>query len=380
MMNKKGITIGRILLYVLFLTLIGIFIYTCYVTYKKIHEPKEENSIIRKVDNNSVTINPVDSISYLNMTLMENPFGTGSNNPFYPNNSFSVTPYASSTNIYNGAITSNSYDLLIANTFENYKVNYNIVTIPDTYVYQFMSFKCNINVTDFNFTITGSDATDYYSLFFVTDTYMNENNIITNFNRIDNLRVGSHYNFVDIRPSSTANASKILYFGFGVCSTITYNTKFFINTNYKVNASSNPSFPLHLLPTLTDITMSFDPVVLTGNNQEIWQDGYDKGYQTAIESTNNAVGDLVDQNNVLSSQVYDLTSRVNQQATIIESLQAQLNNANNGFKSLFFTMADIPFKTVHNALGFEFWGVNLFTFFVGIITALGLLWLIKKIL
>ena len=52
----------------------------------------------------------------------------------------------------------------------------------------------------------------------------------------------------------------------------------------------------------------------------------------------------------------------------------------NNFKDVFFTMADIPFYTVHNALGFEFFGVNLFRFFTGVLTALGIIWLIRKIL
>lgn len=119
-----------------------------------------------------------------------------------------------------------------------------------------------------------------------------------------------------------------------------------------------------------------------GNDQ--WILGYQTGYAAGVANADSA---LATQNVELQNAIADLTSdnlnlnsRVNQQSDIINQLNNELQQSQNNFKGLFFTFADIPFRTVSNALGFEFWGINLFRFFVGIITALGIVWLIKKII
>lgn len=117
---------------------------------------------------------------------------------------------------------------------------------------------------------------------------------------------------------------------------------------------------------------------------EQWNLGFQEGYRSGQSAANEALQIAYDnamiQVNDLTSQVNDLTSRVNSQSSIIDNLQNQINNANLGFKNFFFTMADVPFKTVSNVLGFEVFGLNLFQFFTGILTALGCIWLIKKFL
>lgn len=63
----------------------------------------------------------------------------------------------------------------------------------------------------------------------------------------------------------------------------------------------------------------------------------------------------------------------------IDSLREQIQE-NFGWKQFFYGLVDIPFATMSNVLDFELFGVNLFTAFLGIITTLIVIWLVKKFL
>ena len=70
MKNKKGVSVGRIILYCLFLTLIFLFIYTLFISFKAM---KKNDSIssndfttsLRMVDNNSIAVkNLYNKVAY----------------------------------------------------------------------------------------------------------------------------------------------------------------------------------------------------------------------------------------------------------------------------------------------------------------------------
>lgn len=65
--------------------------------------------------------------------------------------------------------------------------------------------------------------------------------------------------------------------------------------------------------------------------------------------------------------------------TLNKSLQEQVNDSI-GWQSLFFSMADTPFKTISNALGFDVLGINLYNVLIGFLTLLAIMYCIKKIL
>lgn len=110
------------------------------------------------------------------------------------------------------------------------------------------------------------------------------------------------------------------------------------------------------------------------------------GATASIQSYNNGYNDGVNFMSYYKNE-YDIISREYESARrdiatlrdINESLNEQLSSGL-GWKSLFFAMADTPLKTVSNVLGFELFGLNLFTTFIGMITVLGIVFLLKKLI
>ena len=101
---------------------------------------------------------------------------------------------------------------------------------------------------------------------------------------------------------------------------------------------------------------NYDYYGLNGEYRNQWNDSIFESYQTTIES-------LQQRNDTLTKQV--------------NTLNEQLNDTL-GWKPLFFAIADVPFKTVQNFLGFEVLGVDMFGAFIGFITVLAILWVLKK--
>lgn len=100
---------------------------------------------------------------------------------------------------------------------------------------------------------------------------------------------------------------------------------------------------------------------------------YSQGFQNGVNS-------ISDELNFYKKEYERQKGIINSQTQTIENLNNELENSGLGWKPLFFAMADTPFKVVKNALGFEVFGVDLFGAFVGFLTLLAILWVIKKIM
>lgn len=108
---------------------------------------------------------------------------------------------------------------------------------------------------------------------------------------------------------------------------------------------------------------------------DLYQIGYDDGFRGAegtISYLNYQINELTSKNNQLVESNNVLKQR-------IEVLEDNLSD-NFGFSQVFFALADTPFKTASNMLGFELFGVNLFNALIGFITVLACIWLLKKFL
>lgn len=108
---------------------------------------------------------------------------------------------------------------------------------------------------------------------------------------------------------------------------------------------------------------------------------------TPTHSNYNYYGSNGEYRNIWNDSVYlqqqdvitSLRYQINSLQQTINSLNEQVSNQY-GWKSLFFAMADTPFKTVSNFLGFDVLGINLFNVLIGFITLLACLWVVKKII
>ena len=140
----------------------------------------------------------------------------------------------------------------------------------------------------------------------------------------------------------------------------------FINGIYIVLNRSGSDFVVPNVATCNiDNTISWDLYQLGFNDgYASQQDKYDV-LNSKFNQLSNNYDNLVATNNILKEQ--------------ITNLQNALNN-NFGFRNVFFALADTPFKTASNMLGFELFGVNLFNALIGFITVLACIWLLKKFL
>lgn len=107
-------------------------------------------------------------------------------------------------------------------------------------------------------------------------------------------------------------------------------------------------------------------------------------YQTALEGYQQG---YEDGRNSLTSTIEAYEETIDSKDLIIDNLQSEnarlnemLSNVNGSWQSLFFAMADTPFKTISSALGFDLFGMNLFSAFIGILTVLAIFFIFKKII
>lgn len=105
-------------------------------------------------------------------------------------------------------------------------------------------------------------------------------------------------------------------------------------------------------------------IIIKGFNNAI--DTYESGFNDGVASLQSTIDGLNENIQVLK----------NQNAT----LKTQLEHGNSSWTSLFFAMADTPFKTASNFLGFEIFGVNLFNALIGFITILAIFWVFKRLI
>jgi hypothetical protein len=406
MKNKKGISIGRIILYVLFLSLIALFIYTLFITFNAMKKKKIEdnsvNSSLRFAYNNQFDYSAADYIqsAYLNFCRSNSVARDIYYNVFninyvddlvftYSNtdSSYVHTALPSVTQEGNnypylatGFVDDNVFHLgdMIKNLYNNAKaveveenngnfVDFNYFTDFSNYRSAVIVINCDIPVELFNFSVSGnfnaagcdiyfSGSSDTSSTIFKGGGYQN-----------------GVYNSSSLPSGFLSTYSRIKKLIFPIWQRYSDSEQGFYITPSPYN--------YNYLNVLSNFTLDLTFNVYT--NSSDYQQGYDAGYQNGLStgagSSSAYIEELQRANNSLNSQISDLKSRVDQQSYIINHLNDELQHQSTNFKGLFFTFADIPFKTVSNALGFEFWGVNLFRFFVGVITALGILWLIKRL-
>lgn len=93
---------------------------------------------------------------------------------------------------------------------------------------------------------------------------------------------------------------------------------------------------------------------------------YDDGYNDGKASLQPTIDGLNENIEILKNQV--------------RLLNEQLQQGNSSWYSLFFAMADTPFKTASNFLGFELFGINLFNALIGFITILAIFWVFKRLI
>lgn len=247
-----------------------------------------------------------------------------------------------------------------------------------------ISYNCDINIQYFNFTMYYNFPTSTsFNIYFYVMTDVGSVRF-TDFNFTATTR--SH-NFIGSSIlSSLPTANRVLRFGFGLAqNSNANNTSSYLPNSNGTSSNTNGinyignvynTYYNSLNQTAKDelCYITFDTYTYSND----YLNGYDNGYNDAINSQNSVITDLTRQVTDLSNNIDGLNNVITQQQNIIQNLQLQLDQSNQNFKGFFFTVADIPFRTIGNVLGFEVFGVNLFQFFIGVITALGMIWLIKK--
>ena len=132
----------------------------------------------------------------------------------------------------------------------------------------------------------------------------------------------------------------------------------------------------------------FNRVIITIYNIDISHYGDPNSYLlTSIsyfDGYSQALKDIQPQFDLYETEIANLNDTISNNTTTINILKSQISNLqeavndNLGWASLFLGMADTPLKVVHSVLGFELFGLNLFTTFIGIITILAIVYILKK--
>lgn len=248
-----------------------------------------------------------------------------------------------------------------------------------------IGYNCNIPIESFNFTmyynfpINANISPNFY-------VYTDVGSVrFTNFT-FNATTLNHTFSYTEIL-SSLPNATKVFRFGFAYASSSNTNYTYYLPCYANISALSgvnNDSNNVYrnYFNSLTDTQkdnccyISF----ATTTYPIDYTEGYNNGYNDAINYTNGQINQLNNTIITLQNNINELSNTISNQNITIQSLQNQLNNANTNFKGFFFTLADTPIRTISNCLGFEVFGINLFQFFIGVLTALGCIWLIKKLL
>lgn len=120
----------------------------------------------------------------------------------------------------------------------------------------------------------------------------------------------------------------------------------------------------------TNISNSFSIQI---NAYQTVLEGYQQGYEAGRDSMTSTIESLQEQ--IDSLDLYN-SYLSNDNLRLME----ELNNTNGSWQALFFAMADTPFRTIGSALGFDLFGMNLFSAFIGILTVLAILFVFKKLI
>lgn len=151
------------------------------------------------------------------------------------------------------------------------------------------------------------------------------------------------------------------------------------NTSYYLNEISNPytfyAYNLTNLKSGVELRLTENSSIsslkygyyysfVTNND---WQSGYNQG--------------LIDSNKKVNETIVSKDSIINDLKKQIDSLNDTLNGYRTNeysFESLFWGIGSIPFGVLSQMLNFEVMGINLFGLLSGLLTAILLIWLIKR--
>lgn len=109
---------------------------------------------------------------------------------------------------------------------------------------------------------------------------------------------------------------------------------------------------------------------------------YDLGYNDAISESSKTINDLNNTINDLNDTVTNQGSKINTLNNTITSLQNSLNdsvNSNFSLSSLVYSVMNIPFMIFQNGLNVEFMGINLWGLLSGVLCAMFIIFILKKI-
>ena len=411
MKNKKGIAWIKTILFFALITLFTILVIFIMQYIKKANKDKlkANKNELRMIE--PTEYNPINDIySYYIYSYANSNFAINSN---YATNVFN---YESNSNVYYwgqyiSSDNSQHINAIWNNTTSSYtfplaqEVNKNdniLYLAKDLYNSHYIArnhiswnsvrswsigYNCDINVKDFNFLMHYNypinDTTKNIYFYIYTDS--GSMRVQLTFNTSSTI-----YNFsYSLIESTLPSASKVLRFGFGFAqSSSTSNAIYYLpqsngssgvlnGVNYDSSQVYENYFNTLTLEQKNNICyMEF----ITSNYPPDYLQGYNNGYNDALINANTTINTLNTNIIELQNQINDLTTTISNQNRIITTLQQQLNEQQSNFKGFFFTMADVPVRTISNVLGFEVFGVNLFQFFIGALTALGCIWLIKKFL
>lgn len=402
MMNKKGIAILKTIILITLIALFSVLIiYVMEYIKDKNKEPKKD--IIKMVT--PTEYNPVNDIYSFYLYSYKNSNFTS--NSTYETN---VYNYETNTNVYyyamspNGEtitnISSGNYPIpQIINTRNNNLLvgqDLNTARTIASYMYDWngvrswsIGYNCNIPIESFNFTMyynfpLSSTTTTY--LYIYTD--VGSVRRYFNFTSTNKIATFSYTTILSTLP----NATKILRFGFAIAASSSINSSNYLPVNVSGNTYLSGVTADHIERGTNPYTNYYNTLDTTQKENLCYlafststypidyTDGYNDGYNDALNNANNQINQLSATINDLQNSVNSMTQTIETQNITIQSLQSQLDNTNTNFKSFFFTIADTPIRTISNCLGFEVFGINLFQFFIGVLTALGCIWLIKKFL
>lgn len=86
------------------------------------------------------------------------------------------------------------------------------------------------------------------------------------------------------------------------------------------------------------------------------------------------------------SYVRSLESQITEKNSIISQLNSQIDTLSNqvssnfGWSTFFFGLLDVPLKIMTSVLNYDIMGINLYNAFMGLLTALALIWVLKRFL
>lgn len=109
---------------------------------------------------------------------------------------------------------------------------------------------------------------------------------------------------------------------------------------------------------------------------------YDLGYNSAVSEYSYQVSDLKNTISDLNQIVSNQSSQINSLNNTISALQTNLDdavNSNFSLSSLVYSVMNIPFMIMQQGLNVEFMGINLWGLLSGVISAMFIIFIIKKI-